>query len=105
MYASDNLVYRFTALLMWQEYCRARHDKVADRALLNTLEDITFALRVNMLDRVKRWQGYDRSNPLSYADSDFRKDAVTLFYAPDASEYMMTDRSPPAPECVDVLVQ
>jgi hypothetical protein len=92
---SDNPVHRFTALLMWQEYHRAKHDEKAAENLFDTFDDITFALRFNMIDYVTEWQGYDRSNPLWFSDFDFRKFPVTLYFADDrqTSEYGLTDKS------------
>jgi hypothetical protein len=96
LYISDNPVHRFTALLMWQEYHRAKHDEKAAENLFDTFDNITLALRFNMIDYVTEWQGYDRSNPLRFSDFDFRKFPVTLYFADDrqTSEYALTDKSP-----------
>jgi predicted nucleic acid-binding Zn ribbon protein len=95
-YQSDNPIYRFTALLMWQEYHRALRDRNTAETLPDTLEDVTLALRFNMMDEVKNWQEFDRKNPLAYLDRDFRKYPVSLLFDGDKQtrEYAMTDKSP-----------
>jgi hypothetical protein len=94
-YHSDNPVHQFTALLMWQEYHRAKHDRKAAESLFGTFDDITLALRFNVLNSVKGWQIHSRSNPLKFSDYDFRKFPVTLYFADDkdTSEYALADRS------------
>jgi hypothetical protein len=103
-YNSNNPIYQFTALLMWQEYHRAKRDKKAAESLFDTFYDITLALRFNdtlalrfnVLDSVKDWQVHSRSNPLRFSDYDFRKFPVTIYFSDDkdTSEYALTDRSP-----------
>jgi len=95
-YNSRNPVYMFTALLIWQEFGRALNDKNAAANLYETIGDITLALRFNMVDYVKSWQEMDRSHPLRFLDTDFRKFSVELYLDSDkdAHEYAVTNISP-----------
>jgi len=92
---SDNPVLRFAAILMWQEYNRALNDRTSNERLFDTLDDITLALRFNLVDNVKDWQEKNRKNPLGYLDNDFREYPVSIYYSEgmDAGEYAITDRS------------
>lgn len=94
-YGSDNPLHRFTALLMWQEYHHAKNDTSASEAIMDTFDDITLALRFNLIENVKDWQERNRKNPLEYLDSNYRKYPVSLFYGADrhTSEYAVTDKS------------
>jgi len=96
LYGSDNPIHRFTALLMWQEYQRYYlNEKKDSGALFDVFDDITLALRFNLIDNVKSWQEQNRKNPLAYLDSDFRKYPVSVYYGSDknASEYAVSGRS------------
>ena len=92
---SDNPVYRFIAVLMWQEYRRAMRDPKSAERLFDTFDDITLALRFSLMKMVKNWQEQNRRNPLEYLDADFRKYPVTIHYSGgmDTDEYAITDRS------------
>ena len=94
-YSSKNPIHRFTALLMWQEYNHALVDKNAARVLLDTLDDITLALRFHLIDFIKNRQEQNRNNPLEYLDNDFRKYPVSLYYSGGRKtmEYAVTDKS------------
>ena len=96
LYSSDNPLYRFTALLMWQEYHSAlRRDKKANENLLDMFDDVTLALRFNLIDIVKGWQEQKRGDPLSYLDTDYRKYPILLYYGggKDTPEYAVADCS------------
>jgi len=96
LYSSDNPIHRFTALLMWQEYQRYCLFGTKDSgALFDVFDDITLALRFNLIDNVKNWQEQNRKSPLAYLDNDFRKYPILLYYGSDknASEYAVTDKS------------
>ncbi|MDR2156227.1 MAG: hypothetical protein LBO81_00390 [Clostridiales Family XIII bacterium] len=96
LYSSGNPIRMFTALRIWQEYSRAPNDKDAAANLYDAIDDITLALRFNMVDHVKSWQETDRRRPLRFLDTDFRKFPVALFFDSDrdAHEYAVTDVSP-----------
>lgn len=95
LYASDNPVYRFTALLMWQEYRRALKDKKAAEALRDTLEEITLPSRFHVVDSVLRWQKQYRHSPLGFTDNDYLKYPVSVYYDSTSgrNEYGAVDRS------------
>ena len=94
-YLSNNPIHRFTAILLWQEYNRTLNNKNAAESLLDILEDITLALRFNLIDFVKNRQTLNKNNPLEYLDSDFRKSPILLYFSNErkTTEYAMVDRN------------
>lgn len=92
---SDNPVYAFTALLMLQEYESATKDKKLSEQLLDTFDDITYPLRFNIVEEVKRRQDINRLKPLEYLDYDQRKYPVQLLYdfSSKTKEYAITSNS------------
>jgi endogenous inhibitor of DNA gyrase (YacG/DUF329 family) len=80
MYQSENPVYRFTALLMWQECHHARKNRIAAETLFDTFDDISLSLRYYVIDDVLQRQEANRKNPLAYLDMEFHKYPVLLYY-------------------------
>lgn len=92
---SENPIYAFTALKLWQEYRKSLTEKTLSENLLNVFDDITFPLRFNMLEEIKRRQEINKDNPIEYLDYDFRKYSVEIYYdfSDKTREYAITDTS------------
>jgi hypothetical protein len=85
LYQSDNLVYRYIALVMWQEYSRALHDKSAQERIYETLDTVTLPLRFSLTDEVLEWQEVNRKNPIAYLMREYRETPISIYY--DNSKY------------------
>lgn len=54
LYVSDNLVWRFVALRLWQEY-RAVRDQPETREINDRLDQITYPVRISHEQQIKNW--------------------------------------------------
>jgi hypothetical protein len=78
LYRSDNLVHRYIALVMWQEYNRALTDNTMQ--IYDTLDTVTLPLRVSLLNEVLEWQEVNRKNPIAYLMREYRETPISIYY-------------------------
>lgn len=80
MYASENLVWRFTALRLWQEYCHI-WDQPPTRAITDTLDDIIRPVCTSRRSQIETWQNiHTYANLYSYLDLDELKYPARIMY-------------------------
>ena len=92
LWNSDNLIYRFIAIRIWQEYEKACNIKNYD--LYSEVEKISLPLMLNLTNDIKTWQENDPQNPLYQLDSVYFSDpALVLYSAKGAQEYYTTNDS------------
>lgn len=93
LYNSDNLIYRFVALLIWQEYNKACKDKHFD--LYTAIEDISLPLMFSLKNDIIEWQKDTPQEPLSHLSSEYFKYSPIVLYDKSKSmnEYYAADVS------------
>lgn len=92
LWNSDNLIYRFIAIRIWQEYKKACNIKNYD--LYGEIEKISLPLMFNLTNDITMWQENDPQNPLYQLDSVYFSDpALVLYSAEGAREYYTTNGS------------
>lgn len=62
LYESDNLLYKYIALKMWQEYNNISNGK--QEPSLDRTEDLTLPFRYNLMSDILEWQRTNPYNPL-----------------------------------------
>ena len=86
LWNSDNLIYRFIAIRIWQEYEKACNIKNYD--LYGEIEKISLPLMFSLANDIKTWQENDPQNPLYQLDSVyFLAPALVLYSAKGINEY------------------
>lgn len=85
MTESGNPVHRFVAAQMWQEFGCASRDKAAVASALDMFDDITLAIRYDVVADVLLRQRESRARPLAHLGAEFRSCPVSVYYEPDAA--------------------
>lgn len=80
LYASDNLVWRFVALRLWQEYRAVR--ELPDSAEINErLDKITYPVRIGHRSDIERWNMvYTYSNLYPFLNYDYFRFPAYIMY-------------------------
>ena len=92
LWNSDNLIYRFIAVRIWQEYEKACEIKNYD--LYGGIEKISLPLMFSLTNDIKTWQENDPQNPLYQLDSVyFSAPALVLYSAKGVKEYYTANDS------------
>jgi len=92
LWNSDNLIYRFIAVRIWQEYKMACKTKNYD--LYSEIEKTSLPLMFSLAEDIKTWQENDPQNPLYQLDSVyFSNPALAIYSAKGVNEYYTTKDS------------
>jgi len=92
LWRSDNLIYRFVAVRIWQEYEKACGIKNYD--LYSEIEKISLPLMFSLKNDIKMWQENDPQDPLYQLANDYYFYPALLLYQPKGTkEYYATDIS------------
>jgi len=93
LWQSDNLVYRFVAVRVWQEYHRACGDKDID--IYGNIEAIILPLMFHLENDILEWQEYEPQNPMGFLSNDYFFHPASVLYAKGKvlTEYMAADIS------------
>lgn len=92
LWHSDNLIYRFVAVRIWQEYEKACGIK--DYDLYGAIEKISLPLMFSLTNDIKLWQENDPQDPLYQLDNDYFLYPALLLYQPRGTkEYYAADIS------------
>lgn len=93
LWRSDNLVYRYVAVRIWQEYHRACKDD--ERDLYGNIETISLPLMFNLQNDILDWQQQEPQNPMGCLSNDYFLHPASVLYAKGKAltEYMAADLS------------
>lgn len=95
LYASDNLVWRFVALRLWQEY-QAVRDLPETREINDRLEYITYPVRISHEQQIKNWHMvYTYSDLYRFLGGEYFDFQACVMYQPGRpmTVYHVTDLS------------
>ena len=93
LWQSDNLVYRFVAVRIWQEYHKACGKK--DYDLYSAIETISLPLMFHLQNDILEWQEEEPQNPLGFLSNDYFLHPANILYAKGKTltEYQAADLS------------
>lgn len=93
LWRSDNLVYRYVSVRIWQEYRRACKDDELD--IYGNIEAISLPLMFNLKNDILEWQEEEPQNPMGFLSNDYFFYPASVFYAKGKTltEYMAADLS------------
>jgi len=93
LWQSDNLVYRYVAVRIWQEYNKACGMK--DYDLYSAIETISLPLMFHLQNDILEWQEAEPQNPMGFLSNDYFFHPASVLYAKGGTltEYMAADLS------------
>ncbi|MDR3019362.1 MAG: hypothetical protein LBU66_00485 [Treponema sp.] len=93
LWQSENLVSRYVALRIWQEYNKAC--KIKDYDLYSAIETISLPLMVHLKADILEWQEQEPQNPMGFLSNDYFLHPASVLYAKGKTltEYQAADLS------------
>ena len=92
LYRSDNLLYKYIALKLWQEYNNISNGK--QEPSLDRTEDLTLPFRHNLMAEILKWQRTNPYNPLIDMPYEYFKYPIQYLTVPNLehnTEWVIAD--------------